>query len=199
MFSLRADYLLEIWSYANATLINMLSWLFITCNHLFLWQWQIKNASCSSFFVKVMRAGGNQRPLTPSQGQQGQQNDQLVAAAAVNSALAFGQGLAAGVPGVYETHSPAEISTNLVTFLMTALSQRCCSKMLNICLCFSGYPVLAPAAYYDQTGALVVNTGARSGPVRLMAPASVIISPSAAQAGKMAMHSQTFSKTEQTE
>ncbi|XP_029298621.1 pumilio homolog 1 isoform X4 [Cottoperca gobio] len=92
---------------------------------------------------QVMRAGGNQRPLTPSQGQQGQQNDQLVAAAAVNSALAFGQGLAAGVPG---------------------------------------YPVLAPAAYYDQTGALVVNTGARSGPVRLMAPASVIISPSAAQA-----------------
>lgn len=48
---------------------------------------------------------------------------------------------------------------------------------------FAGYPVLAPAAYYDQTGALVVNTGARSGPVRLMAPASVIISPSAAQAG----------------
>lgn len=49
--------------------------------------------------LQVMRAGGNQRPLTPSQGQQGQQNDQLVAAAAVNSALAFGQGLAAGVPG----------------------------------------------------------------------------------------------------
>uniref|UniRef100_A0A3Q2YPG8 Pumilio homolog 1 n=1 Tax=Hippocampus comes TaxID=109280 RepID=A0A3Q2YPG8_HIPCM len=92
---------------------------------------------------QVMRAGGNQRPMTPSQGQQGQQNEQLVATAAVNSALAFGQGLAAGVPG---------------------------------------YPVLAPAAYYDQTGALVVNTGARSGPVRLMAPASVIISPSAAQA-----------------
>uniref|UniRef100_I3J1X1 Pumilio homolog 1 n=1 Tax=Oreochromis niloticus TaxID=8128 RepID=I3J1X1_ORENI len=96
---------------------------------------------------QVMRAGGSQRPLTPSQGQQGQQNDQLVAAAAVNSALAFGQGLAAGVPG---------------------------------------YPVLAPAAYYDQTGALVVNTGARSGPVRLMAPASVIISPSAAQAAAAA-------------
>lgn len=51
---------------------------------------------------------------------------------------------------------------------------------------FPGYPVLAPAAYYDQTGALVVNTGARSGPVRLMAPASVIISPSAAQAGMIA-------------
>uniref|UniRef100_A0A8D0DDE7 Pumilio homolog 1 n=1 Tax=Sander lucioperca TaxID=283035 RepID=A0A8D0DDE7_SANLU len=96
---------------------------------------------------QVMRGGGNQRPLTPSQGQQSQQNDQLVAAAAVNSALAFGQGLAAGVPG---------------------------------------YPVLAPAAYYDQTGALVVNTGGRSGPVRLMAPASVIISPSAAQAAASA-------------
>lgn len=50
-----------------------------------------------------------------------------------------------------------------------------------------GYPVLAPAAYYDQTGALVVNTGARSGPVRLMAPASVIISPSAAQAGTVVL------------
>ncbi|XP_031649122.1 pumilio homolog 1 isoform X4 [Oncorhynchus kisutch] len=94
---------------------------------------------------QVMRGGGNQRPLTPSQGPQGQQNDQLISAAAVNSALAFGQGLAAGVPG---------------------------------------YPMLAPAAYYDQTGALVVNTGSRGGPVRLMAPAgSVIISPSAAQAG----------------
>uniref|UniRef100_A0AAR2LAJ5 Pumilio homolog 1 n=1 Tax=Pygocentrus nattereri TaxID=42514 RepID=A0AAR2LAJ5_PYGNA len=88
---------------------------------------------------QVMRAGGNQRPLTPSQGQQGQQTDQLVAAAAVNSALTS-----------------------------------------------AGYPVLAPAAYYDQTGALVVNTGARSGPVRLMAPASVIISPTAAVAAAAA-------------
>lgn len=57
-------------------------------------------------FVQVMRAGGNQRPLTPNQGQQGQQNDQLVAAAAVNSALAFGQGLAAGVPGETPIISP---------------------------------------------------------------------------------------------
>ncbi|XP_069081011.1 pumilio homolog 1 isoform X5 [Pleurodeles waltl] len=95
---------------------------------------------------QVLRAGANQRPLTPNQNQQGQQTDPLVAAAAVNSALAFGQGLAAGMPG---------------------------------------YPVLAPAAYYDQTGALVVNTGARNGlggPVRLVAPPPVIISPSAAQA-----------------
>lgn len=54
---------------------------------------------CTLFWPQVMRAGGNQRPLTPNQGQQGQQTEQLVAAAAVNSALAFGQGLAAGVPG----------------------------------------------------------------------------------------------------
>ncbi|XP_031234706.1 pumilio homolog 1 isoform X10 [Mastomys coucha] len=95
---------------------------------------------------QVLRGGASQRPLTPNQTQQGQQTDPLVAAAAVNSALAFGQGLAAGMPG---------------------------------------YPVLAPAAYYDQTGALVVNTGARNGlgaPVRLVAPAPVIISSSAAQA-----------------
>ncbi|KAF7242343.1 hypothetical protein EYD10_11147 [Varanus komodoensis] len=95
---------------------------------------------------QVLRGGASQRPLTPNQNQQGQQTDPLVAAAAVNSALAFGQGLAAGMPG---------------------------------------YPVLAPAAYYDQTGALVVNTGARNGlgaPVRLVAPAPVIIIAVAAAA-----------------
>ncbi|NXD66409.1 PUM1 protein, partial [Eolophus roseicapillus] len=99
---------------------------------------------------QVLRGGASQRPLTPNQNQQGQQTDPLVAAAAVNSALAFGQGLAAGMPG---------------------------------------YPVLAPAAYYDQTGALVVNAGARNGlgaPVRLVAPAPVIISSSAAQAEQLA-------------
>lgn len=56
------------------------------------------------------------------------------------------------------------------------------------CLSIPGYPVLAPAAYYDQTGALVVNAGARNGlgaPVRLVAPAPVIISSSAAQAGEL--------------
>uniref|UniRef100_A0A8C8AW77 Pumilio homolog 1 n=1 Tax=Otus sunia TaxID=257818 RepID=A0A8C8AW77_9STRI len=100
--------------------------------------------------LQVLRGGASQRPLTPNQNQQGQQTDPLVAAAAVNSALAFGQGLAAGMPG---------------------------------------YPVLAPAAYYDQTGALVVNAGARNGlgaPVRLVAPAPVIISSSAAQAAAAA-------------
>lgn len=59
---------------------------------------------------------------------------------------------------------------------------------LYVALTFLGYPVLAPAAYYDQTGALVVNAGARNGlgaPVRLVAPAPVIISSSAAQAGEV--------------
>ncbi|KAM5292010.1 pumilio homolog 2 isoform 8-T8 [Ctenodactylus gundi] len=99
---------------------------------------------------QVLRAGAGQRPLTPSQGQQGQQAESLAAAAAANPTLAFGQGLATGMPG---------------------------------------YQVIAPTAYYDQTGALVVGPGARTGlgaPVRLMAPTPVLISSAAAQAGKSA-------------
>ncbi|XP_035753828.1 pumilio homolog 2 isoform X11 [Egretta garzetta] len=98
----------------------------------------------------VLRAGATQRPLTPNQGQQGQQAESLAAAAAANPALAFGQGLATGVPG---------------------------------------YQVLAPTAYYDQTGALVVGPGARTGlgaPVRLVASTPVIISSAAAQAAAAA-------------
>lgn len=56
--------------------------------------------SCLFLVPKVLRGGASQRPLTPNQNQQGQQTDPLVAAAAVNSALAFGQGLAAGMPGM---------------------------------------------------------------------------------------------------
>ncbi|XP_032352985.1 pumilio homolog 2 isoform X5 [Camelus ferus] len=96
---------------------------------------------------QVLRAGAGQRPLTPSQGQQGQQAESLAAA---NPTLAFGQGLATGMPG---------------------------------------YQVLAPTAYYDQTGALVVGPGARTGlgaPVRLMAPTPVLISSAAAQAAAAA-------------
>ncbi|XP_060042615.1 pumilio homolog 2 isoform X23 [Erinaceus europaeus] len=96
---------------------------------------------------QVLRAGAGQRPLTPSQSQQGQQAESLAAA---NPTLAFGQGLATGVPG---------------------------------------YQVLAPTAYYDQTGALVVGPGARTGlgaPVRLMAPTPVLISSAAAQAAAAA-------------
>ncbi|XP_015421887.1 PREDICTED: pumilio homolog 2 isoform X4 [Myotis davidii] len=96
---------------------------------------------------QVLRAGTGQRPLTPNQGQQGQQAEPL---AATNPTLAFGQGLATGMPG---------------------------------------YQVLAPTAYYDQTGALVVGPGARTGlgaPVRLMAPTPVLISSAAAQAAAAA-------------
>uniref|UniRef100_A0A8C5VUC2 Pumilio RNA binding family member 2 n=1 Tax=Microcebus murinus TaxID=30608 RepID=A0A8C5VUC2_MICMU len=99
---------------------------------------------------QVLRAGAGQRPLTPNQGQQGQQAESLAAAAAANPTLAFGQGLATGMPG---------------------------------------YQVLAPTAYYDQTGALVVGPGARTGlgaPVRLMAPTPVLISSAAAQAAAAA-------------
>lgn len=49
---------------------------------------------------QVLRAGAGQRPLTPSQGQQGQQAESLAAAAAANPTLAFGQGLATGMPGM---------------------------------------------------------------------------------------------------
>ncbi|XP_015443649.1 pumilio homolog 2 isoform X6 [Pteropus alecto] len=52
-----------------------------------------------------------------------------------------------------------------------------------------GYQVLTPTAYYDQTGALVVGPGARTGlgaPVRLMAPTPVLISSAAAQAAAAA-------------
>ncbi|XP_030627119.1 pumilio homolog 2 isoform X4 [Chanos chanos] len=91
---------------------------------------------------QVMRAGTNQRPLTPGQGQQSQQES--LAAAAANPALAF-----TGMPG---------------------------------------YQVLAPAAYYDQTGALVMGPGARtglSGPVRLV-QTPLLINPAAAQAAAAA-------------
>lgn len=57
------------------------------------------NRSMFLCLLQVLRGGASQRPLTPNQNQQGQQTDPLVAAAAVNSALAFGQGLAAGMPG----------------------------------------------------------------------------------------------------
>uniref|UniRef100_A0A7N8Y3W8 Pumilio RNA binding family member 2 n=1 Tax=Mastacembelus armatus TaxID=205130 RepID=A0A7N8Y3W8_9TELE len=89
---------------------------------------------------QVMRTGTNQRPLTPGQGQQSQQ-ESLAAAAAANPALAY-----TGMPG---------------------------------------YQVLAPAAYYDQTGALVMGPGARTGlggPVRLV-QTPLLINPAAAQAG----------------
>ncbi|XP_056336852.1 pumilio homolog 2-like isoform X1 [Danio aesculapii] len=91
---------------------------------------------------QVIRAGTNQRPLTPGQSQQSQQES--LAAAATNPTLAF--------PGM------------------------------------PGYQVLAPAAYYDQTGALVMGPGTRTGlggPVRLV-QAPLLINPAAAQAAAAA-------------
>uniref|UniRef100_A0A8C2CFX4 Pumilio RNA-binding family member 2 n=1 Tax=Cyprinus carpio TaxID=7962 RepID=A0A8C2CFX4_CYPCA len=91
---------------------------------------------------QVIRAGTNQRPLTPGHSQQSQQES--LAAAAANPALAF-TGMA-------------------------------------------GYQVLAPAAYYDQTGALVMGPGARTGlggPVRLV-QTPLLINPAAAQAAAAA-------------
>lgn len=49
-----------------------------------------------------------------------------------------------------------------------------------------GYQVLAPAAYYDQNGALVMGPGARGGlggPMRLV-QTPLLINPAAAQAGE---------------
>uniref|UniRef100_A0A8C8F871 PUM-HD domain-containing protein n=1 Tax=Oncorhynchus tshawytscha TaxID=74940 RepID=A0A8C8F871_ONCTS len=92
---------------------------------------------------QVMRAGNNQRPLTPGQGQQSQQDS--LAAAAANPALAY-----AGMPG---------------------------------------YQMLAPAAYYDQNGTLVMASGARGGlggPVRLVQTPLLINPQAAAQAAAAA-------------
>ncbi|CAL9691972.1 unnamed protein product [Knipowitschia caucasica] len=86
---------------------------------------------------QVMRTGANQRPLTPGQGQQSQQES----LAAANSALAYAS--------------------------------------------MSGYQVLAPTAYYDQTGALVMGPGARTGlggPMRLVQTPLLINPAAAAQA-----------------
>lgn len=67
-----------------------------------------------------------------------------------------------------------------------------CSKKLSVIAnmfifcASSGYQVLAPAAYYDQTGALVMGPGARTGlggPVRLV-QTPLLINHAAAQAGK---------------
>lgn len=59
-------------------------------------------------------------------------------------------------------------------------------KMFSVFLISSGYQVLAPAAYYDQTGALVMGPGARTGlggPVRLV-QTPLLINPAAAQGGE---------------
>uniref|UniRef100_A0A674EGI4 Pumilio RNA binding family member 2 n=1 Tax=Salmo trutta TaxID=8032 RepID=A0A674EGI4_SALTR len=108
-----------------------------------LFQQQAAAAVGLLFSLQVMRAGNNQRPLTPGQGQQSQQDS--LAAAAANPALAY-----AGMPG---------------------------------------YQMLAPAAYYDQNGTLVMASGARGGlggPVRLVQTPLLINPQAAAQAAAAA-------------
>ncbi|XP_031441613.1 pumilio homolog 1 isoform X2 [Clupea harengus] len=101
---------------------------------------------------QVMRTGGSQRPLTPNQGQQGQQAEQQ-----------------------QQQQQQQQLVAAAAVNSALAFGQGLAAGV-------PGYPVLAPAAYYDQTGALLVNTGGRNGPVRLMAPGSVIISPTAVAA-----------------
>ncbi|RMC17185.1 hypothetical protein DUI87_05762 [Hirundo rustica rustica] len=139
---------------------------------------------------QVLRAGATQRPLTPNQGQQGQQAESLAAAAAANPALAFGQGLATGMPVVIFSfyHLSPKMKNEQSAVLASAKWYFCTSpkqwiRPTNNEAC---YQVLAPTAYYDQTGALVVGPGARTGlgaPVRLVASTPVLISSAAAQAG----------------
>nr|XP_046153829.1 pumilio homolog 2 isoform X1 [Oncorhynchus gorbuscha]XP_046153830.1 pumilio homolog 2 isoform X1 [Oncorhynchus gorbuscha]XP_046153832.1 pumilio homolog 2 isoform X1 [Oncorhynchus gorbuscha]XP_046153833.1 pumilio homolog 2 isoform X1 [Oncorhynchus gorbuscha] len=100
---------------------------------------------------QAMRAGNNQRPLTPGQGQQSQQDS--LAAAVANPALAY-----AGMPVCLSPAHP-------------------------------GYQMLAPAAYYDQNGTLVMASGARGGlggPVRLVQTPLLINPQAAAQAAAAA-------------
>lgn len=62
------------------------------------------------------------------------------------------------------------------------------SHVLFFLFNLTGYPMLAPA-YYDQTGALVMGPGARTGlggPVRLV-QTPLLINPAAAQAGKFSV------------
>src|SRR4029434_8849340 len=67
----------------------------------------------------------------------------------------------------------------------------CVCECVCVCFALTGYQVLAPAAYYDQNGALVMGPGAGrsghggggSGQVRLV-QTPLLINPAAAQAGK---------------
>lgn len=60
------------------------------------------------FVFQVMRTGTNQRPLTPGQGQQSQQ-ESLAAAAAANPALAY-----TGMPGWCNCHIDRQYMSLLI-------------------------------------------------------------------------------------
>lgn len=87
----------NLYQICKATVLDLLQDMMDLFSHL-LRKW------CHVGLLQVLRAGATQRPLTPNQGQQGQQAESLAAAAAANPALAFGQGLATGMPGMYIYH-----------------------------------------------------------------------------------------------
>lgn len=75
----------------------------------------------------------------------------------------------------------------MITFVFLLFNLSICyiHTCMFCALILSGYQVLAPAAYYDQNGTLVMGPGARtglSGPVRLV-QTPLLINPAAAQAG----------------
>lgn len=85
--------------------------------------------------MQVLRAGATQRPLTPNQGQQGQQAESLAAAAAANPALAFGQGLATGMPGMYVSSGLRDsLKVTILVLLANRLTKSCYiyDKLLRI-------------------------------------------------------------------
>lgn len=90
---------------------------------------------CCVGLLQVLRAGATQRPLTPNQGQQGQQAESLAAAAAANPALAFGQGLATGMPGMYVISGLRDsLKVTILVLLGNRLTKSCCvyDKLLRI-------------------------------------------------------------------
>lgn len=95
----------------------------------------LRKGCCFGLF-QVLRAGATQRPLTPNQGQQGQQAESLAAAAAANPALAFGQGLATGMPGMYVISGLREsLKVKILVLLNYRLISKSCyvyDKLLKI-------------------------------------------------------------------
>ncbi|XP_072263596.1 pumilio homolog 2 [Pyxicephalus adspersus] len=104
---------------------------------------------------QVIRSATNQRPLTPNQGQQGQQTDTLAAA---NSALAFGQGLATSMSG-YQVLTPTTAYYDQNGALVVGPGARA-GLAAQVRLVASTPVLISPAA--AQAAAAVSATGANS-------------------------------------
>lgn len=72
-----------------------------------------------AFVFQVMRTGTNQRPLTPGQGQQSQQ-ESLAAAAAANPALAY-----TGMPGWCNSHIASSQTIHFFYFIYSVICICC--------------------------------------------------------------------------